>query len=755
MIESVHVSGCATFSEVGVTLSGLTTVNFIFGANGSGKTTVTKVISNPDDFSACAVTWAKGTPLQTFVYNRYFVDQNFTQAKDVKGVFTLGKKSIDMGAAIAKAKEEREEIARQIEQKEQTLRGEDGRGGKRQQLAVARATFVDICWEARKRHREHFDEAFAGFRNDKQRFAEKVLEEDRGNSHLPQKLQDLETRAATLLGAAPAQEPLLSDLDATALLAAEADPILMSVVVGKNDVDIAAMIQSLGNSDWVNQGRAYFDKVDPTCPFCQQSTPPRFAANLAAYFDDTYAEQVSRIADLTETYRKHAAEITARLDAILDAPGNRIDVGAFSSGAQALKAIIASNLQRLEIKKREASQKISLSPLRPAVDALKTLVAAANAESTKHNDLIRNHEKERAQLVGQVWRYLLDVDLKAALETYKKNDCDTRKAIVALVSAIQELKAQREEKDGEISALEQEATSVQPTADAINRTLQAFGFSNFRLETAADGTRYRLVRGDGSDAKDTLSEGEKSFVTFLYFYHLIWGSDANAGTTRDRIVVFDDPISSLDSDILFVVAGLVRDVIERTRAGKGPVKQVFVFTHNVYFHREVTFLAKRSKDGALADETFWVMRKRKSISTIDRHKSNPVQSTYDLLWAELRAEAPSATTIRNTMRRILETYFTLLGGVDLKKLVSGFEGEEQAICNALLSWMNAGSHAEFDDLHVSSSDESVDRYLAVFEEIFTKAEHGAHYRMMMRQETCGESAPELAAAESAAAAARF
>jgi len=50
---------------------------------------------------------------------------------------------------------------------------------------------------------------------------------------------------------------------------------------------------------------------------------------------------------------------------------------------------------------------------------------------------------------------------------------------------------------------------------------------------------------------DSLSEGEISFVTFLYFYFLIRGTQNAADTVDDRVIVFDDPVSSLDNDVLY------------------------------------------------------------------------------------------------------------------------------------------------------------------------------------------------------------
>jgi len=52
-------------------------------------------------------------------------------------------------------------------------------------------------------------------------------------------------------------------------------------------------------------------------------------------------------------------------------------------------------------------------------------------------------------------------------------------------------------------------------------------------------------------------------------------------------------IKHLDSDVLFIVSALIRKVVGDVRAGKGSVWQVFVLTHNIYFHKEVSYDRKR------------------------------------------------------------------------------------------------------------------------------------------------------------------
>ena len=268
--------------------------------------------------------------------------------------------------------------------------------------------------------------------------------------------------------------------------------------------------------------------------------------------------------------------------------------------------------------------------------------------------------------------------------------------------------------------------------------LKSFGFDGFALVKSERERFYKIQRPDGSDAKETLSEGEKSFVTFLYFYHLLKGSESESGMTSDRIVVFDDPVSSLDSDILFIVSNLIKGLFDEVRSRSGTIKQIFVFTHNVYFHKEVSFNPRRSADQRLKDETFWTVRKANQQSKLRSHNTNPIKTAYELLWIEVRNPDRDNLSIQNTLRRILENYFKILGNVDPDRICEKFDGKEKLICRSLFSWVNDGSHFAHDSLYVSIDNSMVENYLSVFKRIFKKTDHLAHYNMMM-----GEDADEV------------
>ena len=310
------------------------------------------------------------------------------------------------------------------------------------------------------------------------------------------------------------------------------------------------------------------------------------------------------------------------------------------------------------------------------------LIPDANQKIRDHNAMVKNLASERINLTSQVWARFAKVEIDSEFKKYGAEKANLMKAIDSLVAQISTAEKDKTAKAEEIQALERSITSIQPTVNDINKILKGFGFRNFSIE-ATDSNHYRIRREDGTDAKETLSEGERSFITFLYFYHLLKGNDTSSRVTRDRVVVFDDPVSSLDSDILFVVCSLIRQLLADVRKKQGQIKQVFVLTHNVYFHKEITYNKDRTEGKAFKDETFWTIRKVNGLSTIQNHKSNPITTAYALLWSEVREKNLASQTIQNTLRRILEHYFRILGGISYDGILDKFDGEDKIICNSL------------------------------------------------------------------------
>lgn len=125
---------------------------------------------------------------------------------------------------------------------------------------------------------------------------------------------------------------------------------------------------------------------------------------------------------------------------------------------------------------------------------------------------------------------------------------------------------------------------------------------------------------------------------------------------------------------------------------------------------------------------------------LDKYEMNPIRTSYELLWMEVRNRDRSSLSIQNTLRRILENYFRILGNVDPDEVCSQFEGEEKLICKSLFSWLHAGSHFAPDDLYISGDGASLAAFFTVFRQVFEKTGHLAHYKMMMGEDPSDEEA---------------
>lgn len=729
MLTSVTIAKLATFGSEAEVLNDLRQRNYIFGSNGTGKTTISRIIANTVSSPNCCVAWKDGRQLEPLVLNRDFVDKNFSQ---LRGVFTLGEKQNDTLDKITATKEELDRQNHGLANLRKTLEGVDGTGGKQGELKQLEADFQEKCWAQKQKHDASLQGAFTGFRNNAQNFKQKVLEEDASNTATLKTLSELETRATTIFGTSPTKESPLAKLATQTLRDHESNPILKKSVIGKADVDIAAMIRKLGNSDWVRQGLPYYEANDQICPFCQQETSDKLSASLKEYFDEAFEEDSKAIDMIVKDYSTDAATIGTQINDIIKTPGRFLDIEQLRSQKAHLEQRIRTNQQFLDQKVKEPSRIIALEPIDTILSPIEKLIDAANDEIVKHNEMVTNLAAERTMLTDEVWRFVLN-ELDVDLKQFKNKKDALEKAIAGINGNIAQANGRILEKQRELRDLESRITSIQPTIDAINNILLRFGFDSFTLAMADDNQHYKLIRHNGDDARLTLSEGERTFVVFLYFYHLLKGSMAESGMTTDRVVVFDDPVSSLDSDILFIVSSLIREVCENAKAGVGHIKQVFVMTHNVYFHKEVTYNKNRPHDRALSDESFWIVRKCGRYSRLERHNLNPIKTSYELLWMELRNAGIASLRIENTLRRILEHYFTILGSIDRDDICDRFDdGHDKLLCKSLFSWVNAGSHSALDDAHITPSGTMTQNYLRVFKSIFEKTGHIAHYEMMMR-----------------------
>ncbi len=731
MIKSITIRNIATFDNTGIEIPEFKEVNFLYGANGSGKTTISNFIYDPEDerFPNCQLEWQNGTALKTLVYNKEFRDRNFGKGT-IAGVFTLGQAT--------------KEEAEQIEEKRKELKGLEQKNTQQNKVLERQIEkrddlendFREEVWTTiYKKHENYFKEAFKSVMQ-KKPFLTRLLDEFENNSADLKTIEDLKERAKTILGEQPKSIDTIQTITYSRIDQIEQDEIWSKKIIGKSDVEIAKMIQRLNINDWVNEGKKYLQE-DETCPFCQQDTiTEEFRNQLEGYFDESFTNDTKKVKELNEEYLRTFENLINDLQLIETTEKtnkeSKLDVEKFSSLLKTLSSQSTGNKELLNSKLKEPSRSIELGSTKEQFNEIEELIKAANEAIKKHNDIVDNYTTERQELIDEIWKFIID-DNRTRIEHFIKHKIGLQEGIDILSEKVKKLREEYLALDKEIKELTKNVTSIQPSVDEINQTLKSFGFQNFEIVPAKTGVnQYQVQRENGELAEETLSEGEITFITFLYFLQLAKGSTNETDITDDRILAIDDPISSLDSNVLFVVSSLLKEVAKSIRNNEGNIKQLILLTHNVYFHKEVSFINGRTKE--CSETNYWILRKIDNITYLQDFKlENPIKNSYELLWEELKnKDHNSRITIQNTMRRIIENYFKILGGYVDDDIIDKFDNpQEKEICRSLMCWINEGSHTIPDDLFVELQDNTIENYFNVFKAIFKKTNHIAHYEMMM------------------------
>ena len=292
----------------------------------------------------------------------------------------------------------------------------------------------------------------------------------------------------------------------------------------------------------------------------------------------------------------------------------------------------------------------------------------------------------------------------------------------------------------------------------INQLIRDAGFQGFEIREKANAKYvYELVRDDGSVVKN-LSEGERNFIGFLYFYGIVMNSRSDDGVQRNKVIVIDDPVSSMDSSALFSVATLTRHMIEicynnydleAKDSDPNFIRQFICLTHNPFFFKEISYnhvseyecvnLYELTKDSN--NQSHITLCHKESGETRGRYMNySPIKNTYDALWTEYKTTT-EPIILMNVIRRILEYYFLQIGGYKgsnirtevLDKNRDKFPNQwEYDAAASMIAYINTGAAGFDDGLYFDQSSVSVDQMRDVFRNIFHVLNQDQHYDYMMR-----------------------
>ncbi len=745
-----------------------TYINFFFGNNGVGKTTIARTIKK-----GIGLSYASGKTKEDYiplVFDQDYINDNMQHYHDMPGVFTINEINIDIQKQIDAKTEEQNTAKRLIAEANDEISKQTKEKGK------IDSKFHSACWDKTVKVRTEFEQTQKGLKNNKKKFAESLCLYS-PVEHDVEKLK--RTYDSVYSSDAKAYQPFNTVADINTLDTIEGHELLKLAIVNTANTPFAQYMKDIGSMEWVQKGHdSYQEKAGERCPYCGQTLPSEFEKMFAASFDKQYQINIQKISVFLNTYTEAAQALLSQLKQIPNEIYPAIDVKPYREKLSILQAIITENINKIKEKLAEPSRIFELDATSSTLKEITDTVKAFNELITANNDIVKEGDQKKEDCKTAIFEYLafLVQDLS---KTHNKQSTANSKEISKQQGIINKQKKLVEKLQGELRSLSSQTVETESAMNNINILLRESGFRGFELRpkreevVSPDGTietriparvrSYEVIRTATGEVADKLSEGEKNFIAFLYFQQCVFGSSSEDGDLREKIVVIDDPVSSMDSSTLYMVSAQVRKMIEICRNNadnRNPmvngnfIKQIFILTHNAYFHREITYAYVKKYDFV----SFYLIRKTGEKSSVklcecqnpnspsDLMNVNPVKNSYAALWDEYK-EVSSGTPLMNVSRRILEYYFLQLCGYEgtnlreriliqnkdafvMKDELGNEDFTKFDLASSMLSYMSANTSV-IDGLNYVDDCVDAQKCRDAFQMIFRCMEQEQHYNMMM------------------------
>lgn len=700
-------------------------VTLIYGQNGSGKSTISGYFydSQADKYRHCAFESPHISHYQ--VFNQEYIDSKFARADYQPGIFTLSEANQESQDKINSNNKERAKLSARLEKLNEEIAEKEG----------MKETIVDHCardiFNRTVNDRKSLSDFLDGAKI-KRSFYERMvatpLSDVRTTTEaLTDKWRMLSQSEGTLVG-----EILIPP---TTVLTEEAIKLMQEPVMPASSTQFSALIQKIGNADWVRQGQHYIH--DDVCPFCQQSfNVMAFSRELIQMFDESYQTSLGTLSQAAERLAQdcdNLAEFERRVatHAFVDEGSPILSlVKTVNKGVQIL-------LQQFLNKLKEPSQAITPENIQSALSSLQNEVDAFNTRVRENNRLAENFGQEKRTLSADVMAHLRRICDEFFTERDRQlgelqNEVDTRLREVGILAA------GKKTLDDETNTLTGQLSDIQPTINIINANLRLLGITGFEIICHDDEMKlYRLRRGNEPEKAEvfkSLSEGEKTIVSFLYFIESCSGSlTPETVNPENKLIVIDDPISSLSHNYIYEVAALIKRKIIKAAAAR----HVVILTHNMFFFQEILLNSGRLQDNREAPVNWSLLRIIKSdYSSCEKLSMHEMLNEYQALWQTLkdvRDEKTQPVVLFNTMRNILEYYFSFAcKNEKLKEALESLASEHSDAGEYDSFYRAINRHSHSDGRNIFSTGViDKERYLKMFRRVFIQTDDDDHYLTMM------------------------
>jgi wobble nucleotide-excising tRNase len=716
VITELNINGVASYKSKSI-LSPTRKTSLIYGLNGAGKSTISEFLYNQSEprFAKCSVKLSQ--PCDFLVYNQSFLNDYFYEEDNLKGIFTLSKEN---KVALQQIEAETKELDKHRAAQQENSAASSANSTKLDQEKSKAGTKI---WEIKTKYVG--GDRVLEFCLDSLKKTDLLFQHVLGFP-LPEAApdytaDDLKTEVSSIEGEGAVTYNKIPNISA-GWLSIEGNSLWSKIIVGSQEGSVAEFIAKAGNFDWVKEGLQFVsnDKDQQECPFCQQETITKsLIDSISSVFDEAYKDDVNSLESMKNTYETLTSSLNLQ-DISNSALASKELAEAWNIAFEALKASIRENVLLIGNKIKSPSAAVSLTDTKATVDVLNGLVNDLNTLIESHNDKLTNKKKTRDDIKARFWA-LMRWDYDQTISAYSQSATGIKNEASQISQDASKINKSIEASNLKISNLRKQTVNIEESIENINRGLVEIGIDGFSVISHGEDF-YRVSRSsDQGNAFHSLSEGEKTVISFLYFIELCKGQKTANAVPQTKVVVIDDPISSLSHLYVFNIGQLIKRYFINDKS----YAQVFVLTHSLYFFYELTHTNKEKR--AETQHLFRVIKNANGSSVISMSYEE-IQNDYQSYWSIIKDQASPPALIANCMRNIVEYFFNFVQKKDFNNVFQkpALSGDKFV---TFYRYMNRESHSLGQNIFdIKEFDHQVfkDGLRLIFEE----SGYGEHYQAM-------------------------
>lgn len=684
------------------TYSGLKQKNFIYGKNGTGKSTITQTIS--DLFHATHDV-------------RIFQGFDSVAENSVLNAISLGKENASIQPQI-------DQVSLQISELEKDLIANDSRpdnlyaryqAKKKEYKEQEKSINDNFRSSASKLKREHTDltGVYYDIRNFKKdiEFIENsvssVLLSDTETEQLQQLMNQEEIKIET--------KQSFPNVDVSGFL--EATNEIITTELAKS---IILEFSTIEEQNWVRQGLNYHEKGD-VCAFCNNPISEQRLDQLNQYFSDNVKKFETRLSRAIEHLKSKKYEIS-KINVIEPSQFYPIYREQISVLNTSILKLIQKYTQFLDflietLEKRKSNLFTTMSEISYKIpdsfESIKGQYGKIYVENKKYGqDLtIKKEEAKNKLRLNLVNIELSGMNYSQEISDLKDLGIENQRLAYELQINKNNLIALRKQKFNLISHTIDESIA----AERINKALRSLGNHSFQLVLVSGEQKgqYTIKNIDGSTRDvETLSTGEKNIVSFLWFLADL--DNPSKKTENPQIIIFDDPMNSNDDTTQYLIISYLQDLINNLSENQ----QLFILTHNIHFYLNVRYDWWRKAPKTKLTLHLKKIDGKSKILPIETQDKD-LKTSYDALWTELRwlYQQDKPDFMLNPIRRIFET-FSKFNNISPSVL---FKNDAEA-----KKLFDVNSHS-IDDLEADLNGKTKEDIIAKVRELFSNNNSQAHF----------------------------